>query len=916
MLRKSNNSHGTLSVLIAGLGLMLARQVTAQTPFNCPTITLGSFRTLHDFTVGSDGGSPFAGLILSGNTLYGTASEGGSSGYGAVFEVNTNGRGYTILYSFTGGSDGAHPEASLILSGNTLYGTARNGGLGHGTVFAVNTDGTGFTTLHSFTGGDDGADPIAALILSGNTLYGTADSGGSQGHGTVFALNTNGTAFTTLHNFIGGNDGANPEAGLVLSGNTLYGTAYGGGGSGWGTVFAVNTNGTAFTSLHEFTSSSDGGGPSAGLVLSGNTLYGTTFFGGSSGGFSGAGTVFAVNTDRTGFTNLHSFTGSDGGYPDAGLILVGNTLYGTALYGGNSGWGSVFAVNTNGTGFRTLVGFGDGVGTGKPSVADGAEPTCGLILAGNTLYGTASVGGESEGTVYAVNTNGTGFKTLHVFTSGSDGGAPAAGLILSGNTLYGTAQYGGLLGQGTVFAVNADGAGFTNLYSFTGGSDGAAPYCGLILSGNTLYGTAQYGGLQGQGVVFKVNTDGTGFTNLYGFTGGSDGADPVGVLVLSGNTLYGTTFNGGSGDNGTVFALNTDGTGFTNLYRFTGGSDGASPVGVLALSGNTLYGTAYFGGSTGNGVVFGVNTDGTGFTNLHSFTNGSDGANPLSGLVLSGNTLYGTAQGGGNLGWGTVFAVGTDGTGFTTLYTFTFGSDGGDPFAGLILLGSTLYGTTVYDDVGGLSGDGTVFAVNTNNTGFTTLHIFAGSDGSVPFAGLILSGNTLYGTTSEGGRWNNGTVFSLALGAQPVITLGVAYNETNAASGGSAPYTYAVTSGSLPSGLSLTANGILSGIPVGLGTNTFTITATDANGCTGSASYTMEVTAVEILPPQVSAGGNAFSFSFATVSGQSYTIQESTNAPPANWLDVTSFIGDGSLFQFSLPVGVSIPYQFFRVSVP
>src|SRR5947209_143860 len=101
-----------------------------------------------------------------------------------------------------------------------------------------------FTTLHSFTGRSDGADPYAGLILSGNTLYGTAFVGGSSGDGTVFKVNTNGTGFTTLHSFTGGLDGATPYAGLVLSGNTLYGTAYNGGISGWGTVFAVNTNGT------------------------------------------------------------------------------------------------------------------------------------------------------------------------------------------------------------------------------------------------------------------------------------------------------------------------------------------------------------------------------------------------------------------------------------------------------------------------------------------------------------------------------------------------------------------------------------------------------------------------------------------------------------------------------------------------
>ena len=396
-----------LPALLAGLGLIPAGRATAQT-----------FTTLHSFTavpssppyVNSDGASPQGGLILSGNTLYGTAGGGGSSGYGTVFAVNTNGTGFTNLHSFIGGSDGATPFAGLILSNNTLFGTAVNAGSsGYGMVFAVNTGGTGFTNMHSFTGGSDGAYPNAGLILSGNTLYGTANYGGGLGFGTVFAVKTNGTGFTNLHSFTGGSDGANPVAELILLGNTLYGTTVGGGSSGQGTVFAINTDSAGFTNLHSFTATtgpspstnSDGALPYAGLILSGNTLYGTA----GRGGGSGNGTVFVVNTDGTGFTNLHSFTATTGPSP-----------------------------STN---------------------SDGANVQARLILSGSTLYGTARGGGSSgNGTVFAVNTDGTGFTNLHSFTGGSDGANPIAELILSANTLYGTAYTGTSAGNGTVFSLS------------------------------------------------------------------------------------------------------------------------------------------------------------------------------------------------------------------------------------------------------------------------------------------------------------------------------------------------------------------------------------------------------------------------------------------------------------------------------
>ena len=168
------------------------------------------------------------------------------------------------------------------------------------------------------------------------------------GLGLIPAGRSTAQTFTVLHSFTATNgvagtngDGATPYAGLVLSGKTLYGATYGGGNSGKGSVFAVNTDGKGFTNLYSFTANtgpdytdytnSDGAYPQAGLILSGNTLYGTA----RAGGTHKNGTVFAVNTDGTGFTNLHTFFGSDGANPDAGLILSGTTLYGTTTGGGS-----------------------------------------------------------------------------------------------------------------------------------------------------------------------------------------------------------------------------------------------------------------------------------------------------------------------------------------------------------------------------------------------------------------------------------------------------------------------------------------------------------------------------------------------------------------------------------------------------
>jgi uncharacterized repeat protein (TIGR03803 family) len=450
---------------------------------------------------------------------------------------------FTPLYEFTA-LDPSYflPQGALILSDNTLYGTASgDGNYNYGSVFALNTGGTGFTNLYSFTGGSDGKNPQCTLVLSGNTLYGTTHYGSTYNYGTVFALNINGTGFTNLYIFKGGSDGANPEAGLVLSGNILYGTADNGGTNGRGTVFALNTNGT-FTTLHTFGktyynsyyglyTNSDGENPSAGLLLSGNTLYGTT----TGAGSYGSGTVFAINTNGTSFINLHSF-GSDE-LSEASLILSGNTLYGTAYEGGAYVSGTVFTLNTNGTGFTTLHNFTATEVNGDNS--DGKFPSCALVLSGNTLYGAAYEGGAyGSGTVFALNTNSTSFTNLYSFSSeyyntsnnlitNNDGAGPG-GLILSGNTLYGVTKSAGYSGNGIVFSLSLQAlATFSN-------SIPIVLSLPQITVGTTNF-TFLLSGPAGSNYVLQVST------NLLNWTPASTSAIPVSGTVNLTNAI--TNYN-------------------------------------------------------------------------------------------------------------------------------------------------------------------------------------------------------------------------------------------------------------------------------------------------------------------------------------------------------------------------------------
>jgi uncharacterized repeat protein (TIGR03803 family) len=367
------------------------------------------------------------------------------------------------------------------------------------------------------------------------------------------------------------------------------------------------------------------------------------------------------------YTSLHVFSALsatsptnnyDGGDPTTGLILVSNVFYGAGRLGGISNSGTIFRLNPDGNGFTTLHNFTNGI--------DGANPTgagC-LVFSSNALFGVTSFGGTNipaRGTVYRVNADGSGFTNLYSF-HGTDGQNPTAGLIISGGTLYGTTHSGGGTGKhGTLFQINADGSGFNTIFAFSG-TNGSTPSSPLTLSGNMLYGVT-LSGSNGFGSIYRINTDSTAFTNLYNFTNGSDGALPESALVLFSNALYGTTTSGGISNVGTLFRINTDGSGFKAIHEFTSTVDAGEPFGGLTLCNNVFYGTAIAGNSssTNYGIIFQINPDGSGFTNLYNFSGGSDGAGPGTTLVQDGNTLYGTADLGGSAfstaGNGTLFAL-------------------------------------------------------------------------------------------------------------------------------------------------------------------------------------------------------------------------------------------------------------------
>ena len=381
--------------------------------------------------------------------------------------------------------------------------------------------------------------------------------------------------FQVIHNFTGGQDGANPFAGVTLdkAGN-LYGTTYNG-GDGYGTVYKLSHKGYGWTfnPLYTFArEGSHGANPEARVLFGPNgTLYGTTGFGGI-----GYGTIFNLSpfptvckTSLCPWTEagLYAFPGHPGGNgPSFGDLLfdqAGN-IYGTTGNGGASDLGAVFEVSPSGSGWTENVLYSF---CSQPNCADGVFPWSGVIENAGNLYGTTYEGGSSGyGTVFELSPSGSGWteKVLYSFQGGEDGSFPVAGVIFDSGNLYGATSDGYYGCCGTVFKLTPSNGSWTYslVYSFTGGGAcgnyGPGPYYALVMEGGSFYGTTDCNGANNAGTVFKLTSSGDSwtYTSLHDFTGGSDGRNPFSNVVFDANgNLYGTTYSGGTQNAGVVWEI-------------------------------------------------------------------------------------------------------------------------------------------------------------------------------------------------------------------------------------------------------------------------------------------------------------------------------------------------------------------------
>jgi len=339
-------------------------------------------------------------------------------------------------------------------------------------------------------------------------------------------------------------------------------------------------------------------------------------------------------------------------------LIVGSdgALYGVGSPGDSTFGGAVFKINRDGSGYQVLHNFGSITNDGLLASATKTYDDALLLGSDNALYGTTSIGGANgDGIIYRITEDGSDYRILHSFDNSQNDRFPITGVIQAASgVLYGTTAFEGPINEpAAVFSINPDGSDYTVLTNI---SYSAA----ALLQGQdgALYGTTT---LSNQ--IFRINLDGSGLTILHTFSG-TDGSAPIGQLIQSVNGfLLGATWLGGTSNFGTLFMISTNGDDFQVLHNFSDGEvsgDGQIPHAGLALGpGNLFYGTTSLGGTYGYGTVFKINQDGSGYEQLYSFP---PSGQPESGLVQGqsqGNpgVLYGTAGGVGSSGAGFIYAI-------------------------------------------------------------------------------------------------------------------------------------------------------------------------------------------------------------------------------------------------------------------
>ena len=762
------------------------------------------FEILKNFVVtgGKHGGwgegmSPNSPLVVVDGMLYGTTMLGGTSAQGTVFKVSTNGTGFSIIKHFDGNPQG-HPNSGLTLQGKSLFGAlAVATALDEGGIFRIDTNGLNYGVYSSRAVGASPLYPNAPPVVVGNKIYDTAALsliGEDYGPGILWSVTTNDTSFTVMKSFPDNVLGSTPTE-VTEDGGWLYGISDSVSAFSRGSVYRVKTDGTEFQTLHAFSETNNAGyKPVSGLTVMEGMIYGATELGGANNG----GALYRMAVDGSGFSVIGSFSAGSGNPRNPyGLAVTADALFG--------------AANSDITGVSTLFKMDLGqllepVFVATPADRKAAniivmqvsnraidpnlqtqpltytllDPPAGMSIDTNGLISwTPNFSQEGDFIIRTVVSRGALCATnqftikvssffnppqviatpsaLHTFSVIE--GQVSPNVTVVGDMIYGVANGGtpesGFDG-GFIFKMKSDGTGFEILKNFvvTGGKhggwgEGMSPNSPLVVVDGMLYGTTMLGGTSAQGTVFKVSTNGTGFSIIKHFDGNPQG-HPNSGLTLQGKSLFGALAVATALDEGGIFRIDTNGL---NYGVYSSRAVGASPLYPNAppvVVGNKIYDTAalsLIGEDYGPGILWSVTTNDTSFTVMKSFPDNVLGSTPTE-VTEDGGWLYGISDSVSAFSRGSVYRVKTDGTEFQTLHAFSETNNAGyKPVSGLTVMEGMIYGAT---ELGGANNGGALYRMAVDGSGFSVIGSFSAGSGNPrnPY-GLAVTADALFGAANS-----------------------------------------------------------------------------------------------------------------------------------------------------------------------
>ncbi|MES2592541.1 MAG: choice-of-anchor tandem repeat GloVer-containing protein [Bacteroidota bacterium] len=850
----------------------------------------------------ANGSSPYGSLMqATDGMIYGMTSQGGASNYGVLFQyapsTNTYIKKIDLSYS-----SGYAPQGTLMqATDGMLYGTIANGGAnGYGVLFQYAPSTNTYTTKIDFSTATGFSHKGSLMQATDGQLYGMAQSGGASGAGVIFQYAPSTNTYTIKIDLSTAN-GSYPTGSLIqATDGMLYGMTTNGGANLAGTLFQYAPSTNTYIKKFDFNGAANGSIPQGSLMqASDGKIYGMT----TQGGAIGVGVIFQYTPSTNTYTRKIDFSGAlDGSNPYGSLMQASDgQFYGMTINGGANSVGTIFQYNPGTNTYTKKIDL---------SAANGSNPRGALIQASDgMLYGMTSSGGTNNvGVIFQYNP-ATNIYTKKLDFDVNNGQSPYGSLMqASDGMLYGMTPLGGANGVGVLFQYNTATNTYTNKLDFDL-INGLYPFGSLIQAfDGKLYGMTTYTHINGgYGVIFQYDPVTSTYTKKISFSP-ANGVNPTGSLMQAPDgKLYGMTQNGGANGVGVLFQYTPSTNTYTKKIDFNGAANGSSPQGSLMQASDwKLYGMTNSGGTNSSGVLFQYNTNTNTYTKKLDF-NGTNGKNPYySNLIDIAVSLATTA----------VTTSNCAGSSITVPFINTGLYNAGNVFSAQLSDASGSFASpTTIGTISSTGASGTINAVIPSNTPLGTVYKIRVVSSSPAVTGSDNGSNisinptlTVTATANPSSAVCTGTSVTL-IGGGAInyvwtggITDGTSFVPTSTATytvtgmdgnGCTNTITKTITVNPLPlvfafatsttvcAGTSITLSGVgnaisyawTGGVTDGVAftpssTIPYTVTGTDANGCTGIATKTITVLpgAGSSQSPTICAGDSV------TVGGNTYTV--------------------------------------------